>query len=290
MKLYKIVANLQDGVLPDVKIVAGDNGVEIQLEMYSMPDSKTPIDLETYYADLIIIKPDNTFTITTFDGDTVEIPEQAGAVSGRGFYQIKIYTSGDHKIYTGQGNFIVDDYILNDRILESISEVNGLVFPDDFLTSADLSNYATKDYVVTQVDSLIEDDFTSYIQTWSSSKIQSELNNAKNVYSTSERVVGKWVDNSNVYERTYIINGIEDGNNHVVDSTLTYDNATIVPGSTASVITRGIYNTKYISTLTDTRFVRVTLNNVTGLNMNIENYVSDYGDITVMITLRYIKL
>lgn len=203
MKLYKIVANLQDGVLPDIKIVAGDNGVELQLEMYSMPDSKTPIDLETYYADLIIIKPDNTFTITTFVNDTVEIPEQAGAVSGRGFYQIKIYTSGDHKIYTGQGNFIVDDYILNDRILESISEVNGLVFPDDFLTSADLSNYATKDYVVTQVDSLIEDDFTSYIQTWSSAKIQSELNNVKHQYSTTEHAVGTWIDGRTVYEITF---------------------------------------------------------------------------------------
>lgn len=285
MKLYKIVANLQDGVLPDIKIVAGDNGVEIQLEMYSMPDSKTPIDLETYYADLIIIKPDNTFTITTFDNDTVEIPEQAGAVSGRGFYQIKIYTSGDHKIYTGQGNFIVDDYILNDRILESISEVNGLVFPDDFLTSADLSNYATKDYVVTQVDSLIEDDFTSYIQTWSSAKIQSELNNVKHSYSTTEQIVGKWIDNSNIYEKTYHIT-IDDNNNHVLDAELTNSVIRLVGDTSINIYAPG-YNTDYngIGPSTGARiFV-----NPSGICCSLENYQPGFGTCDIYATVQYIR-
>lgn len=206
MVTQKIVTRLSNDVLPPVRMVSGDVGREIQLEIYASDESTDPIDLETYYASITIIKPDNTFVIQDFDNDKVELPEQAGAVTGHGYYQIKIYTAGDHQIYTGQGPFIVDDDILSEEMIESIAEVNGYKFPDDFLTDADLREYVTKYELEDALAGIIDDDTTDYNSTWSSYKINEALSNVGTSYSTEERVVGKWIDGTtDVYEKTFVI-------------------------------------------------------------------------------------
>ena len=205
MVTQKIVTRLSNDVLPPVRMVSGDVGREIQLEIYASDDSETPIDLETYYASITIIKPDNTFVIKDFDNDTVELPEQAGAVTGHGYYQIKIYTTGDHQIYTGQGAFIVDDDILSEETIESVAEVNGYKFPDDFLTEADLREYVTKYELEDALAGIIDDDTTDYNSTWSSYKINEALSSVGKNYSTEERIVGKWIDGKNIYEKTFVL-------------------------------------------------------------------------------------
>lgn len=207
MVTQKIVTRLSNDALPPVRMVSGDVGREIQLEIYASEESITPIDLETYLASITIIKPDSTFVIADFDADKVELPEQAGAVTGHGYYQIKIYTTGDHQIYTGQGPFIVDDDILSEETIESVAEVNGYKFPDDFLTNADLREYVTKYELEDALAGIIDDDTTDYSSTWSSYKINEALANIGTSYSTSERTIGKWVDGSDLKEKTYIYTG-----------------------------------------------------------------------------------
>ncbi len=204
MVTQKIVTRLSNAALPPVRMVSGDVGREIQLEIYAADESETPINLETYRASITIIKPDNTFVIQDFINDTVELPQQAGAVTGHGYYQIKIYTSGERQIYTGQGAFIVDDEILSDEMIESIAEVNGYQFPDDFLTDYDLREYVTKYELEDAIAGIIEDDETAANSTWSSAKINDALSNV-GAYSTDERIVGKWIDGKNIYEKTFVL-------------------------------------------------------------------------------------
>lgn len=209
MVTQKIVTRLSNADLPPVRMVSGDIGREIQLEIYASEESLAPINLETYHASITIIKPDNTFVIQDFTTDKVELPEQAGAVTGHGYYQIKIYTTGDHQIYTGQGAFIVDDEILSDEMIESIAEVNGYQFPDDFLTEYDLREYVKKYELEDAIAGIIEDDETALNSTWSSSKISEALSNVGTNYSTTEKVVGKWIDGTtDVYERTFQLENV----------------------------------------------------------------------------------
>lgn len=143
--------------LPEIRMVAGDVGRMIYPYVYTNRNADEPLDLTTYTLRIILIKPDKTFVIADFYDGAIELPEQAGAVTGRGYYQLRVSKSGE-EIYSGQGDFIVDDYILNDSMVESIAEVDGYQFPDDFLTQgADvvsqeeleetLEDYATKTYV-----------------------------------------------------------------------------------------------------------------------------------------------
>lgn len=171
---------MDDTELPDIRMVSGDVGREIVLYVYPNKDSTESLDLTTFELRVIYIKPDKTFVIQDYIDGIMDIPTQVGAVVGNGYYQIRLSKAGE-EIYTAQGNLIIDDYILNDSMVKSVAEVNGLLFPDDFLTSADLTNYATKQYVN---DAIAE--------------IPVPLDN----YSTTEKVVGAWIDGSTVYEIT----------------------------------------------------------------------------------------
>ena len=196
-----------------------------------------------------IVKPDGTFTITTAElisgpGELQEfrfyIPEAATQVSGIGSYDIRIQEDGEENIvYSAQGRFICDDNMLTDEMIESVAEVNGLIFPDDFLTTE--SGAATIDDTETALDStwssqkianeiagviddnststgttwssdkiadefaaIIDDDVESTGSTWSSDKIVDELGSIEtlDVYSTTEKVVGEWIDGKTIYEKT----------------------------------------------------------------------------------------
>lgn len=141
-----------------IRIHTGETGREIAF----IPD----MDISgEYSADFIVIKPDDTFTIaaaTITDGKiNVEIPEQAGAVAGAGHYILKIYDSGEVCIYSASGGFMVDDHLLTDGIIESVAEVYGYQFPQDFALKSETAT--------------LNDNVTATNSTWSSRKIQDEL-------------------------------------------------------------------------------------------------------------------
>lgn len=259
--------------LDPIRMVSGDIGREIRFTVYRRHDVTEPIDLETYSAEVTFIKPDKTFVNEVLDTDQLEIPEQAGAVTGRGYYQVRIYTAGTHQIYSGQGDFIVDDNILNAEVIESVAEIDGYKFPDDFYTvdkivpnpagsatdtmnklkigdkiydfaggggavidDAHKTNYTTwsSEKIENEIVALVDDNDTNMINTWSSYKINQKItgmikdwttsddytwssqkiaNELANIspavnYSTTERKIGKWVDNSDLYAITIELTGL----------------------------------------------------------------------------------
>lgn len=210
-----------------------------------------------------IVKPDGTFTITTAElisgpGELQEfrfyIPEAATQVSGIGSYDIRIQEDGEENIvYSAQGRFICDDNMLTDEMIESVAEVNGLIFPDDFLTTD--SGAATIDDDIASADStwssqkinntisdtagaleeeigdIIDDDITSQDSTWSSEKIADEIDDIEvlDVYSTTEeKIVGEWIDGKTLYEKTFVISNVSGSGNY--NTGVTYDSAFIKDG------------------------------------------------------------
>lgn len=191
-----------------IRIHTGETGREIAF----VPD----MDISgNYSADFIIIKPDDTFAIaaaTITDGKiNVEIPEQAGAVAGAGHYILKIYDSGETCIYSASGGFMVDDHLLTDGIIESIAEVYGYQFPQDFAVIDDDITANDKTWSSEKISEMsldmIDDNNVLYNKTWSSEKISYELGNAPgfHVYTTTEQPVGRWIDGRIVFEKTYVL-------------------------------------------------------------------------------------
>lgn len=100
-------------------------------------------------------------------------------VYGSGIYNLELKASGV-SVYTAIGRCLIDKNIDLNDYAASVAEVNGLVFPDDFLTSTDLSDYATKTYVDISISTII-------------------LN-----YSTAEQNTGlKWIDGKPIYQKTF---------------------------------------------------------------------------------------
>ena len=128
---------------------------------------------------LQIVKPDNTFTengveirtdeetgVTTL---VIEIPQQATVVKGYGKYSICVYKE-DMVIYSAEGPIWIDDNLITDEMIESVADVFGLRFPQDFFTVDQLPDVVA--YVTAE---LISDDQTSDNTTWSSNKIDQEI-------------------------------------------------------------------------------------------------------------------
>lgn len=123
---------------------------------------------------------------------TVAVSDQMVNVQGTGYYDIRL--SGGGYLYTASGRFIVDTPVISTSVLEDVSEVNGLVFPDDFLTTED--HFAT-----------IDDTITSSSSVWSSYKTNAAIEEAIESipspikeYSTTPKIIAKWIDGRNVYE------------------------------------------------------------------------------------------
>ena len=104
-------------------------------------------------AEFRLIKPDDTFVVSS--GEIVEndiiitITQQMSILSGYCIFNLRLINESSN-IYTCVGRALIDENINLDQYAESQAEVNGLVFPDDFLTDEDipdLSTYATKEYV-----------------------------------------------------------------------------------------------------------------------------------------------
>lgn len=158
---------MSDKTLDEIRMVKGDTDRAISFEIYSSKEATEPLDPTAWSFKLDIVKPDNTFVETSQNGSaTFTLSAQAGAVTGKGYYQLFVYNQYDGLgVYTGQGDFRIDDDILNDDLIESVAEVNGLRFPEDFYTIDD--NIAQ-----------IDDNTTSSDSTWSSDKIDNEISDA----------------------------------------------------------------------------------------------------------------
>lgn len=188
MIVQTIEISMSKGRAADILAHVGEEGREIEF----IPDVELSADDHT--AEIDTVKPDGTFTITNCNIDEnghiiAPITEQAVAVKGLCHYIVKVYND-DLVIYSASGSLWVDDHLITDDMIESVAEVNGYRFPQDFLTNDDLV-------------ALIDDNEIVSDKTWSSQKINAEISaiNVLHNYSTNEQVVGKWIDNKPLYER-----------------------------------------------------------------------------------------
>ena len=218
-----------------------------ELRQYKM---KPDIDVSGLSCLLQIAKPDGTFTENGVDVITDEedecyliltIPKQATVVKGVAKYSICCYGEVDtemHLIYSAEGPLWVDDDLITEEMIQSVAEVNGYTFPQDFFT-VDM----IPDIIPLVTAEILDDDTTSDSTTWSSTKIYEEITqaagatdlgdlsdvsiidpqeediiiydnvaemwkNAKipgHVYSTQEHIAGKWIDGSEIYEKTIVV-------------------------------------------------------------------------------------
>lgn len=107
-------------------------------------------------------------------------------------------------------------------------------------------------------------------------------------YSTDEQVVGTWIDGKTIYCKCYQTT-ISDANNLVIDSTLNNALIHILPTSSISIDTSGIYNTSFVFNCYDRCILRLMCNSA-GVGLNCENYnASNFGTSTVYVVLYYTK-
>lgn len=210
-------------MIPKLDDIVMRTGETNRIIIFRLLDGKgEAITAEDYSMEFIMQKPDGNFVIQTLgtitDGFYLHTVEQMAAVGGVGYYTIRI-TDNDDLIYTAHGSVIVDDNTLSDGDIESISEVNGLRFPDDFLTTD--SPVALIDDTATSADTtwssgkisgeisgsvagLIDDNATDSDTTWSSSKISAELANVNPdiIYSNIAQQIGTWFGRP-LWKKTY---------------------------------------------------------------------------------------
>lgn len=230
----KVDVNIDHKIDPIICRIGEQNSRVIRFECVNYVDDIAEdviFSTDNPTAQLRIVKPDNTFVIVNavraeptdrvlFD---VILPAEAAQVSGLGYYDFRIYDSALAEpgptdfLYTASGRFIVDDDMLTDEMIASVASVNGLVFPDDFLTSADLTDYVRQ-------EQLEDYSTTTEMENYVSEQIgliPSPLDN----YSTIETVVGKWIDGRDVYMCVYDLSA----NPKVVYATYTNTNIPAVP-------------------------------------------------------------
>ncbi len=176
MITQKIIARTDSLKLDKIISRYGEDSMRQVVFIIVRPDPESeeliPITIpEDAVGSFRILKPSGNFVIVPMSksvlatGETafdVVIPASANTAKGSGYYDIRITSDTDKYYFTAQGDFLIDDNIISDEVLEDVSEVNGLVFPDDFLTREDAG-------------AVIDDTTTSTESTWSSNKINEEL-------------------------------------------------------------------------------------------------------------------
>ena len=184
---------------------------------------------------LQIAKPDGTFTKNGVevhtDPDTGEctlvitIPIQATVVKGLAKYSICCYGEVEtetHLLYSAEGPLWVDDDLITEEMIESVAEVNGYTFPQDFVTIDMLSEIIPEAlpaeygfYLRAAQDTgnpewaPIDIPFPGYgpsdagkALTVNADGTDVEWKKVQHDYSTQEQVVGKWIDGKDIYEIT----------------------------------------------------------------------------------------
>lgn len=283
MLVQKVQFDLLQSKLDDIRVVQGDSSRQIQFICIDVDGE--PISTDDYTFSFNLIKPDHTFVIQSLTGDVLTITEQMEVFTGTSFYNLQVKDSNDDIIYSGQGAFIVDDRLISDNDIESVAEVNGLVFPDDFLTTEDLADYVKQeeleDYAkISDLPSYLSEYATiEYVDT-AISQIQT-----LDVYSTNEKVVGTWIDGRPVYEKTFkeIPLGA-DGNYNLLPSGI--DIAFLVScyyvNSGTGVVTTPSYISRYGAGGNCTQFLELTNHSLT---------VSNNSTTSILWTgtIRYVK-
>lgn len=212
MVVQKIQFDLMQNKLDDIRIVQGDTCREITFEASDIDGVLSPEDYTFMFQ---MVKPDHTFIIQTLTDATLKVTEQMGAITGTSYYGIRITDGNDELIYSGQGAFIVDDHVISDSDIESVAEVNGYVFPDDFATTEQIesvveslgfakiadnhqnltetwSSEKIADYAGVMADRLIADNQIADDHTWSSSKIDYELTGKAIIDDETTSSVSTW--------------------------------------------------------------------------------------------------
>lgn len=262
-----------------------------------VPDVELP---EGCSAAIEIVKPDGMFVIKEcgiVEGNIVVIlPAQALAVRGLAHYIIRITTADDKIIFSAAGSIWVDDALITDGLLQSISEVYGLTFPDDFLTAADLANYVTIDQLrAALADYALKTDIIDVAANPSGAaaddlakiKIGSgiyKIPDPLDSYSTEEHIAGRWIDGSVIYEKT--ISFTPPSNNYVTVTTGITDFDKCISYSGIVMLNSGIFediNYNRPDSGNSTYYTAITADG----NIFFRTYEATAG--TVYITMRYTK-
>ena len=220
MVTQTITFNLTQKKLDDIIMRSEEIGREIYFVALD-PDGEE-INLGNYEASFEMVKPSGNFVYAEIINGKLTQTPQMTSVFGVGFYNVRIL-SGTECIYSGEGSVIIDDNCLNRAILEDVSEVNRLVFPDDFLTTDDIGDFAeiddssvSRDYVWSsretndRIIALLSDDEIEIDKTWSSVKINQAL---KTIYSADEQEFGKWINNKTLYRKVIVLENLVTGAN-----------------------------------------------------------------------------
>lgn len=154
--------NLTQKQLDPILFRTEETGREIEFTLLD-PDG-TAYDLTDYALKFSMLKPDGNFIYQDLSAGILTQTEQMTTARGIGYYAIRV-SDQDTLIYTGQGKVVIDDHVITDETLESISEVDGLIFPDDFLT-------------IDSPVAVIDDTVTTNNKAWSSSKIINAIGDA----------------------------------------------------------------------------------------------------------------
>lgn len=177
--------------LETIQAVQSDTLREIAFEFYATDaEDAVQLDPDEFTVKFDMLKPDNNFVMTTFTDGVIKLSDQITAVTGTGYYCI-LLMQDDEYIYSGNGKIIVNDHVIGSENIDSVSEADGLVFPDDFYTkdtpvaaiddttTSDSSTWSSEkiaeEIAAGSGADLIDDTVTSTTKTWSSNKISAEV-------------------------------------------------------------------------------------------------------------------
>lgn len=154
--------NLNQKELETIQAVQSDTLREIAFVFYlTDSEDEEPLNPDGYTVKFNMLKPDNNFVMTTFTEGIIKLTLNMTAVTGTGYYCIMLMQE-DEVIYSGNGKIVINDHVIGAENIDSVSEADGLVFPDDFYT---------RDTPIAEID----DSGISDSSTWSSEKIAEEI-------------------------------------------------------------------------------------------------------------------
>lgn len=177
--------------LETIQAVQNDSLREIAFEFYATDaEDAVQLDPDEYEVKFNMLKPDNNFVMTTFTDGIIKLSLNMTAVTGTGYYCIMLMQD-EEVIYSGNGKIVINDHVIGAENIDSVSEADGLVFPDDFYTRdtpiAEIDDSGTSDSSTWSSEKiaeeiaagsgadLIDDTVTSETKTWSSSKISTQI-------------------------------------------------------------------------------------------------------------------
>lgn len=276
------------------------------------------IDLTGLSANVQVIKPDGTFvieeaTVTVTEDEqyiVVEIPLQATVVKGVCRYDINLFQNEDLILYTAEGPLWVDDQLITEDMIESVAEVYGLRFPQDFLTVDMIPEIAAQVlpevlpaergfYLRASQDTgepewaPIDMPYPGYSAsdagkalTVNADGTGVEWKNIQHVYSTQEKLIGKWINNENLYERIIVfpnvtING--GGSDYKYKGDLMI--RSIIPD--ADIILPDTQHSYYVSNSDQFSFIGLRINCTTGELVVVTLFAVNNADLH--ICLQYTK-